>query len=101
MQTAPAADASFLAASATVDRYLKHIHVANATASAATISLGVGATLVGVAGAICFGKSIPANSEADFFFGGDGLRVVNTNIRSFSGTASAINVTCNYIEVLL
>lgn len=101
-QVAPNADASFLAASVTVDRYLKHIRCVNTTASAASISLGVGATLVaGGAGAIEFGRSIPANSSIDIFFGGDGLRVVNTNIRSFASVATAINVICNYVEVLL
>lgn len=97
-QTAPNADASLLAASATSNFYIRHIKVTNATGTAATISIGVGATLVGVAGAIAFGKSVPGNDFVDIPFGGAGRLVQNTNIRSFSGTASALNVTMIYDE---
>lgn len=97
-QTAPGADANLLAASATSNFYIRHIKVTNATGTAATANIGVGATLVGVAGAIVFGQNVPANSVLDIPFGGAGRLVQNTNIRSFSGTASALNVTMIYDE---
>lgn len=95
------ADATFLAASATVDRYIKSMHFANATAAPVTVSAGVQATLVSATGAIVFGKTVPANDRLDIFFGGDGIRVVNTIIRAFSNTATAVNLNINYVEVLL
>lgn len=97
----PNADASFLAASATVDRYIRSAHFDNATASPVTVNLGVSATLVGATGAICFGQTIAANSRLDIYFGGDGIRVVNTNIRAFASAASAVNLIINHTEVTL
>ena len=93
------ADATFLAASSAVDRYLKSAHFTNATASPVTVNLGVGATLTGATGALVFGQTLAANSRLDIYFGGDGVKVTNTAIRAFASTASAVNLQLNYNEL--
>lgn len=93
------ADATFLAASSAVDRYLKSAHFVNATAAPVTVNLGVGATLTGATGAIAFGKTILANDRLDIYFGGDGIKVSNTIIRAFASAASAVNLQLVYNEL--
>lgn len=90
-----------LAASSTVTRYLRAVHAVNATASPATINFGVGATLTGPTGADIWNETIAANSRMTnpLHFGGAGKRVDNTNVRAFSNTGTAINITVNYDEV--
>lgn len=90
-----------LAASATITRYIRAVHAVNATASPATINFGIGATLTGPAGADIWGETIAANSRMTnpLHFGGAGKRVDNTNVRAFSNTNTAVNVTINYDEV--
>lgn len=82
-----------LAASATVIRYLKQIHVANTTASAATFSTGVGASLI-ASTSLVFGESIPANTVKDYFFS-PGIRIANLDVRALSGTNLALQA--NYV----
>lgn len=90
------ADATFLAASATVNRYIRQLHAANTTAGAVAWNFGVGATLT-AAVAQAFGKSIAANSVDQLFFS-PGLLVANTNIRAFAGAATSITLTMVYEE---
>ena len=53
-----------LAASTTVNRYIKGIFATNTTSSAITLNIGIGvaATLTAANADVCFGLSIPANA---------------------------------------
>jgi hypothetical protein len=88
---------AYLAASATniytppastIYTLIRHIHIANVTAGAVTATLYVGAT-GGSAGGTELEKalSVPANSDKDIYFGGQGLRMDSTDF--LSGLASA------------
>ncbi len=90
------ADASVLAASATVERYVRQLHVANGTAGVVNYNFGVGATLT-AAVAQAFGKPVAANSVDQLFFS-PGLRVTNTNIRAFASAATSLTLTMVYDE---
>lgn len=90
------ADATFLAASATVNRYIRQLHACNTTAGAVQWNFGIGATLT-AAVAQAFGKTIAANSIDQIFFS-PGLLVVNTIMRAFSNTATAVTLTATYDE---
>lgn len=102
---APPGGSTALAGSATVNRYIRSIHVVNVTASAATVNIGVGvsATLTAANANIAFGLSIPANSDTPVYYpGGKGFRAnaassANT-IMAFAGTGSALTLVVVYDE---
>jgi hypothetical protein len=69
---------------------VRHIHAANAAASAATLNLYVGLTGGSANGTeICEGYTIAANDVADFYFPA-GLRLTSSDF--LSGFASATTV---------
>lgn len=80
--------------SALIYDLIKHIHVSNKTASAATFSLWLGATGGNAAGTELFtGYSIPAFSAEDFYFPG-GLKMLSTDfLVGGAGTTLALTIT--------
>ena len=71
---------------------IKHIHVANKTASAATFSLWLGATGANAAGTELFnGVSVPANSYFDWY---GNLKMLSTDfLVGGSNTTTALTIT--------
>lgn len=95
-----------LLSGATVTRYtvgtgklaiVRHIHIANVTASAATLTLSVGADGTGTQ--LFTAKSIPANDVYDFYC--YIIMAAAEFIAAHSGTASALNLTINGDEATL
>lgn len=78
--------------SALIYDVIKHIHITNKTASAATFSLWLGATGANAAGTELFvGVSIPANSSFDWY---GNLKMTSTDfLVGGSGTATALTIT--------
>lgn len=71
----------------TIFTVLRHIHIANVTAAAATCSLYIGATGGSAAGTeIEKGKNVPANDAIDIFFA-PGRKMLSTDF--LTGLASA------------
>lgn len=72
---------------------VRHIHVANAAGSAATVNLYVGATGGSANGTeLCEGYSIAANDVADFYFPA-GLKLTSSDFLSGFGSATTCVVT--------
>lgn len=78
---------------ATIYTTIRHIHLANVTAAAATFTLYVGATGGSAAGTELYkGVNIPANTAYDYY--PQGLFMASTDFLSgLSNTASAITIT--------
>lgn len=78
----------------TIFTTIKHIHLANVTASGVTHTLYVGATGGSAAGTELYkGETIPANSSVDKFFS-PGLKMLSTDFLSgLAGSGSAITIT--------
>jgi len=77
----------------TIYTVIRHIHFANVTASAVTISIYVGATGGSASGTELFGTfSIPANDVYDYLT--SGLRMASTDfLTGFASSASAVTYT--------
>lgn len=76
--------------SALIYDIIKHIHVVNKTASAATFSLWLGATGGNAAGTELFnGQNVPANSSFDFYCN---LKMLNTDFL-VGGASAATSLT--------
>lgn len=91
------ATASLLAASASLTRYVRAIHVTNDTGGALTWNLAFAATATS-AGPGVFGESIPANSRADRYYGGKGFRLDNVAISGFASAATSVSYQIIYDE---
>lgn len=93
------ADATILAASAAVTRWIRSVQAVNVTGGAVTWNFGVGATLT-AALADVFGESLAANSRSNpLYFGGAGRRVDNLNLRAFASALTSINLIVVYDEL--
>jgi hypothetical protein len=97
-----ASTAVLLAASSSVTRYVRSVHVTNNASSAHTWNLAFAATATS-AGPGVFGEAIPANSggvssRADRYFGGRGERLDNVAISGFADVATAVSYEINYDE---
>lgn len=79
-------------ASALIYDIIRHIHITNKTASAATFSLWLGATGANAAGTELFvGVSVPANSSFDWY---GALKLASTDfLVGGSNTATALTIT--------
>lgn len=94
------ADATILAASTTVIRYLRSVHMVNITGGAVTVNFGVGANLTAGANADIYGESVGAAARMNpLYYGGKGKAVINTAIRAFASAITSINLTLVYDEV--
>jgi|ERR1044071_3750574 hypothetical protein len=91
------ATAVLLAASASVTRYVRSIHITNDSASTVTWNLAYAATATS-AGPGIFGESLPANSRTDRYYGGKGKRLDNTAISGFALTAASTSYEIVYDE---
>lgn len=89
--------AVLLAASSTLTRYVRSVHVTNNTGSALTWNLAFAATATS-AGPGIFGESIPANSRADRYYGGKGKRLDNVAIAGFASAATSVSYEIVYDE---
>lgn len=78
--------------SALIYDVIRHIHVANKTASAATFTLYLGATGANAAGTELFvAHSVPANSEFDYYCA---LKMLSTDfLVGGAGTTTALVIT--------
>jgi len=78
--------------SALIYDVIRHIHIANKTASSATFSLWLGATGANAAGTELFnGVSIPANSSFDWY---GALKMTSTDfLVGGSNTTTALTIT--------
>lgn len=78
--------------SALIYDIIKHVHIANKTASAATFTLYIGATGANAAGTEWFtAVSVPANSVFDHYCN---LKMTSTDfLVGGSGTATALTIT--------
>ena len=77
---------------------VRAIHVANTTAAAATITLGLNAgAALAAANHFLSAHSVPANGELDW----SGFQVIDASgtIRALQGTASALTVTISGVEL--
>lgn len=92
------ATAVLLAASSTVTRYVRAIHVSNDTAGSLTWNYAFAATATS-AGPGVFGETIAANSRSAVYFGGKGARLDNTAISGFASAATSVSYEFIYDEV--
>lgn len=93
-QALPAADGTFLAASATVRRYLRQLHFVNTTGAPITINFSISATF-NTANALADGLSVAADSVLQLHF--PGTPTDNTIWRAF-GSATGCTLTATYEE---
>lgn len=91
------ATAVLLAASASVTRYVRSLHITNDSASAVTWNLAYAATATS-AGPGVFGESLPANSRTDRYYGGKGKRLDNVAISGFASAATSVSYEIVYDE---
>lgn len=96
------ATAVLLAASASLTRYVRSVHITNDSASQQTWNLAYAATATS-AGPGVFGEVIPPNtsgpaSRAVIVYGGRGHRLDNVAISGFALTASSVSYEINYDE---
>jgi hypothetical protein len=89
--------AVLLAASSSLTRYVRSVHVSNDTGGALTWNLAFAATATS-AGPGIFGESVPANSRADRYFGGKGFRLDNVAISGFASSATSVSYQIVYDE---
>lgn len=87
-----------LAASATVTRWIRSLHVTNQGATTPTWSVGVNATYTG-ATALVATKTLAANATDAIYFGGKGRRVDNLNVRALASANSVVTLTIVYDEI--
>jgi hypothetical protein len=78
----------------TIQTNIRHIHLANKTAGAITVSLYVGATGGSAGGTeIMGGRSIPANTEVDMYFN-PALVLQSTDfLTGVASAASSVTIT--------
>jgi hypothetical protein len=91
------ATAVLLAASASVTRYVRSVHITNNTGGALTWNLAYAATATS-AGPGFFGAAIAANAPYDRYYGGKGERLDNTAISGFASAATSVSFEINYDE---
>jgi len=92
------ATAVLLAASSSVTRYVRSVHISNDSASAVTWNLAYAATATS-AGPGVFGESLAANARAaPIYYGGSGHRLDNVAISGFASAATAVTYEINYDE---
>lgn len=96
------ATAVLLAASASVTRYVRSIHITNDTNAQRTWNLAYAATATS-AGPGVFGEPIPPNtsgpsSRATIVYGGKGHRLDNVAISGFADAATSVSYEINYDE---
>lgn len=96
------ATAVLLAASATLTRYVRSIHITNNSSAARTWNLAFAATATS-AGPGVFGEALPANSagpssRAERYYGGQGKRLDNTAISGFADAATSVSYEIVYDE---
>lgn len=91
------ATAVLLAASATLTRYVRSIHVTNNSSSEITWNLAFAATATS-AGPGVFAERLPANSRTDRHYGGKGKRIDNVAIAGFASSASSTSYEIVYDE---
>jgi len=96
------ATAVLLAASSSVTRYVRSVHITNDSNATRTWNLAFAATATS-AGPGVFGESLPANSQgasgrADRYYGGGGKRLDNVAISGFADTATAVSYEIIYDE---
>lgn len=91
------ATAVLLAASATLTRYVRSIHISNNSASPLTWNLAYAATATN-AGPGVFGEAIPANSRTDRYYSGKGKRIDNVAIAGFASVATSVSYEIVYDE---
>lgn len=89
--------AVLLAASATLTRYIRSLHITNDSGSTVTWNLAFAATATS-AGPGIFGESIPANSRTDRYYGGKGKRLDNVAISGFASAATSVSYEIVYDE---
>lgn len=92
-----AASAVLLAATSSLTRYVRSIHISNDTAANQTWSLAFAATAT-AAGPGIFGAPIAPNSVADRGYGGQGYRLDNVAISGFALAATAVSYQIVYDE---
>lgn len=87
-------------ASALIFDLIRHIHITNKTASAATFTLYLGATGANAAGTELFlGVSIPANSSFDYYCA---LKMLSTDfLVGGSNTATALTIYAEGEQVVV
>lgn len=89
---------NLLAASSSVTRYLRSLHIVNVSGSTQTWNFGVGAAAVLTStNSEFFGESILAGATFDRYWGGKGRRLDNQVIMGFA-SAAGVNLTLNYDE---
>lgn len=89
--------AVLLAASSTLTRYVRSLHITNNSSGALTWNLAYAATATS-AGPGVFGESIPANSRADRYYGGKGKRLDNVAISGFASSPTSVSYEIVYDE---
>lgn len=89
---------TLLAASATLTRYLRSIHVTNSTAGVLTWNFGMGtAAILTAVNAEHFAQSLAPGATFDRYFGGKGRRFDNTTVMGFA-SAAGVKLTFVYDE---
>ena len=97
--TTASAPTTLLAASSTLTRYIRSIHIANNDTSARTWNLEYGAATLTAANSEVFGESVAANSRAyPIYYGGGGRRLDNVAISAFASAASVLMADIVYDE---
>lgn len=96
------ATAVLLAASSSVTRYVRSVHVTNDTNAQRTWNLAYAATATS-AGPGVFGEVLPPNTSgpaarAVIMYGGRGHRLDNVAISGFADTATSVSYEINYDE---
>lgn len=96
------ATAVLLAASSSVTRYVRSVHISNDSAAARTWNLAFAATATS-AGPGVFGEALPANTfgasaRADRYYGGAGKRLDNVAISGFADAATSVSYEIIYDE---
>lgn len=95
------ATAVLLAASNTVTRYVRSIHVTNDTDAARTWNLAFAATAT-ASGPGIFGEPLPPRSQGpartDRYYGGHGKRLDNVAISGFADVAASVSYEIIYDE---
>jgi hypothetical protein len=91
------ATAVLLAASASVTRYVRSVHITNDTAGALTWNVAYAATATS-AGPGFFAQPIGANGVYDRYYGGRGERLDNTAISGFASAATSVSFEIIYDE---
>lgn len=96
------ATAVLLAASSTLTRYIRSIHITNNTNASRTWNLAFAATATS-AGPGVFAEALPANtagptSRADRYYGGQGKRLDNVAISGFADAATSVSYEIIYDE---